>query len=323
MVGSEIDDDLKAEAQAFNARMAERLAAGLIPDLRRAVKCDYFYKSFWRDPYYVQLYLGDTFQRYLRQLQTHAAPGARVLDAGCGGGHFALELARNGYHVVGIDIADRAVQAARDASASNPFTDGFGSLEYRVMPIADVHDKFDAVLFSGVLHHISDVASVLDHVLDITNRGGLILGQEPTHELWRQDDAAQVALMRGLLSLTGHWYEPPGDGKHLFLAEGLGTWVDDIHTEYLLERDKSEPDGQSPHDLSSTGAEIMAEIGKRFQILEEGPMASFLYRMLGGLRGNDETTHRIADFLVMYERVGMERGFLKPNGWQFIARKKV
>jgi hypothetical protein len=49
---------LEAEGIAFDARIRERVAAGLIPDLRRAVKCEYFYKSFWRDPHYIDLYLG-------------------------------------------------------------------------------------------------------------------------------------------------------------------------------------------------------------------------------------------------------------------------
>ena len=40
--------ELSEEAQAFDSRIGERLSAGFIPDLRRAVKCDHFYKSFWR-----------------------------------------------------------------------------------------------------------------------------------------------------------------------------------------------------------------------------------------------------------------------------------
>jgi len=52
-----IDGPLEADARALEARIRERIAAGLIPDLRRAVKCDYFYKSFWRDPHYIDLSL--------------------------------------------------------------------------------------------------------------------------------------------------------------------------------------------------------------------------------------------------------------------------
>jgi SAM-dependent methyltransferase len=41
------------------------------------------------------------------------APGARVLDVGCGFGRHCLELARRGYQVVGIDPSTAMIQAAR------------------------------------------------------------------------------------------------------------------------------------------------------------------------------------------------------------------
>ena len=41
------------------------------------------------------------------------APGARVLDAGCGTGRVAVELARRGYEVVGADNDVSMLQVAR------------------------------------------------------------------------------------------------------------------------------------------------------------------------------------------------------------------
>jgi hypothetical protein len=140
--------------------------------------------------------------------------------------------------------------------------------------------------------------------------------------LWGFNDAAQVALIRGLLALTGHWYEPPGEGHDLADPDDLKAWIEDIHLEYRLERDKSEPGGQSPHDLSSTGTQILEEIRKRFDLIEEGLHTSFIHRTLGGVRGEDPMLHKIADFLANYERVGMARGFLNPQGLYFLARKR-
>ena len=42
---------LKDEAEAFDARIEKRIKAGFIPDIRNAKRCEYFYKSFYRDPY--------------------------------------------------------------------------------------------------------------------------------------------------------------------------------------------------------------------------------------------------------------------------------
>lgn len=43
-------------------------------------------------------------------------PGHRVLDVGCGPGRHALELARRGIEVVGVDISRRFVELATDAA---------------------------------------------------------------------------------------------------------------------------------------------------------------------------------------------------------------
>src|SRR5207302_1197576 len=41
------------------------------------------------------------------------APGARVLDVGCGPGRHAHALGRRGFEVVGVDISERFVALAR------------------------------------------------------------------------------------------------------------------------------------------------------------------------------------------------------------------
>ena len=45
-----------------------------------------------------------------------AAPGSRVLDAGCGHGRVAIELARQGYDVVGVDVDGSMLRVARRAA---------------------------------------------------------------------------------------------------------------------------------------------------------------------------------------------------------------
>tara|TARA_B100000700_G_scaffold303878_1_gene375913 strand:+ start:11059 stop:11826 length:768 start_codon:yes stop_codon:yes gene_type:complete len=69
-------------------------------------------------------YLGRAYLRYsftygtVREVDAlveilELAPGARVLDVGCGPGRHAHELARRGFEVVGIDISETFVELAR------------------------------------------------------------------------------------------------------------------------------------------------------------------------------------------------------------------
>jgi len=44
------------------------------------------------------------------------APGARILDVGCGPGRHAHALGRRGFEVVGIDISERFIALAREAT---------------------------------------------------------------------------------------------------------------------------------------------------------------------------------------------------------------
>jgi|GEM_PF-702662 len=316
------EEGLAEEASAFNQRITERREAGFVPDIRRAVKCDYFYKSFWRDPHYVDLYLGRMVHTHLEMLRKHVHPGARILDAGCGAGYFALELARAGYHVTGFDIADRAVAAARQALKENPFAEGFGSLRYEVCSFLEAKGRYDAVFISGVLHHLLDLNAAVEQLHSLLEDGGVVVGYEPCHERWRGGDAAQVALIRGLLALTGHWYEPV-DPDATRTKEGFHRWVGDILTEYVEERDKNEAQGQSPHDNAANGAEILKALEKKFTVLENLPGAAFIYRTLGGMRGEDAMLRPIADFLALYERYAVDQGIMQPNAFYFTARKKT
>lgn len=68
------------------------------------------------------------------------APGARVLDVGCGPGRHAKALARRGMVVHGIDISHRFVELAR---ADAPPGATFERLDARAMPFAA---EFDLVL---------------------------------------------------------------------------------------------------------------------------------------------------------------------------------
>ena len=312
---------LQEEAEAFDERISKRIKAGFIPDLRRAVKCEYFYKSFWREPLFVQLYLGWILEVILDLLRNHCGNGLRILDVGCGAGYFSLELARNGYQVTAHDISAESIEVARQTLAENPFKEGFGSLEYHVMPFEAVTGSYDVVMFRSTMHHMSNVEAVVDYAYSLLPQGGHLLCYEPYQEQFRRGDAAQVALIRGLMAIAGFWYAPEELEEARRDENGLSLYVDEVWTEYVLERDKNEPGGQSPHDLETGGKEILAALRSRFQEIEVRPGSCFIYRLLGGLRGPEKVVHELARFIANYERLMVREGHLHPNSFFFLGRK--
>ncbi len=87
--------------------------------------------------------------------------GKSVLDVGCNAGFFSLEMKRRGAaRVVGIDSDDRYLAQARLASEVSGL-----ELELRNLSVYDVAalgERFDLVLFMGVLYHLRHPLLALD-----------------------------------------------------------------------------------------------------------------------------------------------------------------
>ena len=82
-----------------------------------------------------------------------AAPG-RALDLGCGTGTNALEMARRGWRVTGVDFASRAIREARRKAAR----EGFG-IEFLAADVSDLRElagPYDYALDIGCLHSLPE-----------------------------------------------------------------------------------------------------------------------------------------------------------------------
>lgn len=82
-------------------------------------------------------------------------PGAEVLDAGCGTGRYAIELARRGYVVRGVDLSPDLIDIATRAIGESA-----GHVSFRVGNIAHLpNSRYAAILCRGVLNDIIDDAA--------------------------------------------------------------------------------------------------------------------------------------------------------------------
>jgi tRNA (mo5U34)-methyltransferase len=87
--------------------------------------------------------------------------GRSVLDIGCNAGFYAMEMKRRGAaRVVGLDTADDYLAQARFAAKVSGL-----EIEFRKMSVYDVGalgERFDVVVFMGVLYHLRYPLLALD-----------------------------------------------------------------------------------------------------------------------------------------------------------------
>jgi len=109
-------------------------------------------------------FLGDYPACKWKHIQT-AIPndlrGKTVLDIGCNAGFYSIEMKRRGAsRVLGIDSDMRYLRQAKLAAHLSEIDIEFRQLD--VYQIADLKEKFDLVLFMGVLYHLRHPLLALD-----------------------------------------------------------------------------------------------------------------------------------------------------------------
>ncbi len=109
-------------------------------------------------------FLGDypavKWRRFAHELPADLR-GRSVLDIGCNGGFYAIEMKRRGAdRVLGIDSDEDYLRQARFAAHTLGLDIEFTQLS--VYDVASLDERFDVVLFLGVLYHLRHPLLALD-----------------------------------------------------------------------------------------------------------------------------------------------------------------
>jgi tRNA (mo5U34)-methyltransferase len=100
--------------------------------------------------------------------------GAHVLDVGCNGGFYSIQMKRRGAErVLGIDVDDRYLKQGRFAAETLGLEIDFEKRS--VYQVDEIAGQFDYVFFMGVFYHLRYPLFALDKVIKkIRNHGRLI-----------------------------------------------------------------------------------------------------------------------------------------------------
>jgi SAM-dependent methyltransferase len=174
-----------------------------------------------------QVWKADTYAAHARFVSDLAgevlewlAPraGQRVLDLGCGDGALAVDLMARGCDVLGVDVSDDLLAAARKRGVSVQRCDG------QALPF---DGEFDAVFSNAALHWMTDATAVVRGIKRALKPGGRFVAEFGGHG----NVAAIVTAMRatalrrgGEMALAGPWFFPSCE-VYRGLLEGEGFTV--------------------------------------------------------------------------------------------------
>ena len=125
-----------------------------------------------------------------------AAPGARLLDAGCGYCFHTKRMARGGFRITGVDFSGAAIEVARrtiqDAGLQAQVE--LRRADLTDLPFAD--GEFDCVVCWGVIMHVPEMERALSELARVLKPGGrMAIGENNRFSL-------HVVLWENLLRLV-------------------------------------------------------------------------------------------------------------------------
>jgi len=164
--------------------------------------------------------------------EVHLVPGMRVLDVGCGPGRHALELARRGIEVVGIDISETFIDLASQAAESEGLSGlvSFHRHDARLIPLLDgSRGAFDVVICLcqgafGLMRQNSEDELVLKGMAESLNSDGtLVLSAFNAYFAVKYHTEAQFDADAGVSSELTEIRNPQGETKEVSLHTGCYT----------------------------------------------------------------------------------------------------
>jgi demethylmenaquinone methyltransferase / 2-methoxy-6-polyprenyl-1,4-benzoquinol methylase len=107
-------------------------------------------------------------------------PGSRALDVATGTGDLAIELARRGASVVGLDFSERMLELARAKAAAHPDLPPLAFVPGNALELPYPAAAFDAVTVGFGARNFDDLGQGLRELARVTRPGGRVVILEIT-----------------------------------------------------------------------------------------------------------------------------------------------
>lgn len=171
----------------------------------------------------------------------------KVLDLGCGSGRHTVYLAKHGFEVYGIDIAQKGIKITKNWLKEGKLKAKLkvGDI-YKKLPFLD--DFFDALISTQALHHnkIGNIRKLIKEIERILKPGGLIfitvskrgpIKDIPKEKLWRIKFIAPrtfIPLSHDEKGLVHYWFNKKLLRKEFKNFKINNIWADSEGRHYCL-----------------------------------------------------------------------------------------
>lgn len=145
-------------------------------------------KRFWEDyaPYYTKLCLSPVHKQFTADTLKAISiqKGERILDLGCGPGHFTKLLSKEGGRVCAVDYSDAMMRKAREVLSQRHMQDKEDEVKLIRSDVQKYlktvpNDSFDVVLTSLLVSYLEKPESAIVEIFRVLRPGGRFIMSNP------------------------------------------------------------------------------------------------------------------------------------------------
>jgi ubiquinone/menaquinone biosynthesis C-methylase UbiE len=136
----------------------------------------------------------EEYRKQAAQLTDGLPAGSKVLEVAPGPGYLAVEIARLGFQVTGLDISRTFVQIGTENASQAGVTVDFRQGDAAVMPFEA--DSFDLIVCQAAFKNFVHPASALDEMYRVLRTDGTAVIQDMSSEASHADIEHEVQKMR-------------------------------------------------------------------------------------------------------------------------------
>jgi ubiquinone/menaquinone biosynthesis C-methylase UbiE len=135
----------------------------------------------------------DAYRKQAANFTASLPHGARILEVAPGPGYFAVELARRGFDVTGLDISHSFVEIASGYARREGVTVDFRQGDIAALPFPD--GSFDAIVCQAAFKNFREPVKALNEMRRVLRTGGVAVIQDMSRDATTADIKAEVSGM--------------------------------------------------------------------------------------------------------------------------------